>query len=82
MEKLNTLPLGKMYRITGSSSPDGPKGINKMLSEKRAQAVKEWLVARGIKELKTAVDGGGNVENGDSGMGMAKSRKVVIEEIQ
>jgi OmpA-OmpF porin, OOP family len=47
-------------RVVGHSDPTGPKAMNESLSKRRAQAVKNYLVSKGIdpKRIETAGKGG------------------------
>ena len=47
-------------RVVGHSDPTGPKAMNESLSKRRAQAVKSYLVSRGIdsSRIQTAGKGG------------------------
>ncbi len=48
-ENLDKIPSGATVDINAFSSPEGNANYNKKLSEKRANAVKEYLSGRGVK---------------------------------
>lgn len=48
-ENLDKIPSGATVDINAFSSPEGNANYNKELSEKRANAVKEYLSGRGVK---------------------------------
>lgn len=61
IDVLNSVPTDAVVEIVASASPEGAKEYNKKLSERRAQAVADFLSNRGIK-IKSA-KGIGNYSN-------------------
>ncbi|MBP3725670.1 MAG: OmpA family protein, partial [Bacteroidaceae bacterium] len=46
--KLNAIESGKHVKIYGTASPEGSKALNDRLSQNRANAVADYLKARGV----------------------------------
>lgn len=73
---------GRRIQITGHTDGIGTKKYNKKLSEKRAEAVKRWLVARHYrKDSEVSVYGDGEekpVADNKSAAGRARNRRVEI----
>jgi outer membrane protein OmpA-like peptidoglycan-associated protein len=73
--------------VEGHTDAKGSDAYNQTLSEKRAQAVKEWLVARGALPATTAVTGWGEQrpvapnakpDGADDPEGRQKNRRVAV----
>ena len=60
---LNSIPSGSTVDIAGYASPEGNKTYNLKLSEKRAEAVKEYLVRKGVNVAKAVGYGADNAES-------------------
>jgi outer membrane protein OmpA-like peptidoglycan-associated protein/Tol biopolymer transport system component len=74
--------------VTGHTDSKGGKSYNLMLSEKRAQATKDYLVSKGIQSDRITVDGKGkeqpvalnkNPDGSDNALGRKFNRRVTIE---
>ena len=75
---LNSNPDLKI-EIQGNTDNFGPESYNKMLSEKRAQAVKEYMVGKGIKSERLKAVGFGatrNVASNETESGRALNRRI------
>lgn len=69
-------------KITGHTDGDGSDGYNDGLSENRAQAIKNYFVARGVPEHKVVIDFKGKrhpVDSNKTSEGKQKNRRVIIE---
>lgn len=67
------------FSIEGHTDTQGNKAINQPLSEKRAEAVKNWLAGKGIDPLRLATQGFGDTKPIDSNKeaeGRANNRRV------
>jgi outer membrane protein OmpA-like peptidoglycan-associated protein len=73
--------------VEGHTDAKGADAYNQTLSEKRAQAVKDWLVARGVLPASTAVAGWGErrpvgpnarPDGSDDPAGRQKNRRVAV----
>ena len=67
------------FSIEGHTDNQGNKSINQPLSEKRAAAVKAWLVGKGIDEGRLATKGLGDtnpLSSNDTAEGRANNRRV------
>ncbi|NVN92779.1 MAG: OmpA family protein [Desulfuromonadales bacterium] len=67
------------FSIEGHTDSQGNRGINQPLSERRAAAVKEWLVWKGIDPSRLSVEGYGDSKPIDSNKtpeGRANNRRV------
>lgn len=73
---------GARITVEGHTSSEGDEGHNQDLSERRARAVADWLVAEGgIAEASVTVTGLGEttpVASNDTEDGRARNRRVVI----
>ena len=72
--------------ISGFCDSTGPEGYNQMLSEQRANAVKDYLVSQGIAADRMTITGYGEtpeyfVADNETGAGRARNRRVEIESI-
>jgi outer membrane protein OmpA-like peptidoglycan-associated protein len=68
-------------RLAGYTDSTGPKGYNLRLSEKRALAVKTYLVKNGIAEHRISVSGMGKnnpIATNSTTAGRAKNRRTEI----
>jgi outer membrane protein OmpA-like peptidoglycan-associated protein len=78
---INVIP-GRRVLIYGYTDSIGSPGYNQTLSEKRAAAVKQWLVSRDyLKESQATASGFGEsdpVASNDDPDGRAKNRRVEI----
>jgi outer membrane protein OmpA-like peptidoglycan-associated protein len=89
-------PLDKIYQslkaypevtvlISGHTDSVGNDDSNRSLSLRRAQAVKDWLNAKGIDSDRIKVIGKGEAEpiaSNDTDAGRAQNRRIEIEAIQ
>ncbi len=70
---------GVKVEIQGSTDNTGPESYNQMLSEKRARAVKEFLVSKGIEPQRLKAVGYGatkNITSNENDAGRALNRKA------
>ncbi|NGP53390.1 OmpA family protein [Thioalkalivibrio sp. XN8] len=70
--------------IAGHTDSVGPEAYNQQLSERRAQAVKDYLVANGVPAQEFRVVGYGEsmpVATNDTAEGRAMNRRVVLERV-
>ncbi len=77
-----TVADGLKVQISGHSDASGNADLNLVLSEKRANSVKEYLVMQGIKAVRTSVKGYGStqpVADNSTAAGRAENRRVEIE---
>ena len=68
-----------MFSIEGHTDNQGNKGINQPLSEKRAAAVKKWLVGKDIEPARLKTKGFGDTKSLESNKtpeGRANNRRV------
>jgi len=68
-----------LMKITGYTDNVGKKEYNLMLSKKRAKAVKDYLVSKGIDEDRIFTDGKGSddpIDTNSSEDGRAKNRRI------
>ncbi len=68
-------------QVTGHTDSTGPESYNQTLSEKRAAAVRDFLVARGVDAQRVSVRGMGDaqpVANNATRAGRAQNRRVDI----
>ncbi len=61
--KLNTIEKGTSVVLDGYASPEGRKAYNQKLSERRCEAVKAYLVERGVKVVDVNAHGAAGVES-------------------
>jgi outer membrane protein OmpA-like peptidoglycan-associated protein len=67
--------------IEGHTDPSGEAGFNERLSLQRAEAVREWLVRRGVEGGRLKVAGFGSqrpVASNDTEEGRRKNRRVIF----
>lgn len=79
-ETLNTLP-GRTYLIEGHTDNIGKDEDNQLLSQRRANAVKDYLVSKGVDPSKINTVGKGEaqpVATNDNPEGRATNRRVEI----
>jgi len=72
---------GPPIRIEGHADAQGPEEYNEELSLRRAQAVKSFLVQRGVPEERLSVEGHGEkdpIATNDTPEGRANNRRVEI----
>ena len=85
-EVLVKYPQLKRIEIAGHSDQTGEKGYNKRLSRDRAEAVKKYLVKKGVKGSRLTTKGYGDTEplikEEKSDADSAKNRRVVFEIIE
>ena len=70
---------GLKVEIQGNTDNMGPESYNQMLSEKRAQAVKEYMVKNGIESERLKAVGFGatrNVASNENDTGRALNRRI------
>ncbi|AEA45440.1 OmpA family protein [Fluviicola taffensis] len=71
--------------VTGHTDNVGNKGDNKMLSLERANAIKQYLVAKGINKNKIVIEGKGDeipLDSNETEEGRKKNRRVEISIIK
>ena len=76
---------GYKYKIQGHTDNRGKESFNKMLSAKRAKAVKDYLISKGIDESILTHEGFGSeqpIADNNTKEGREKNRRVVFEIIQ
>ena len=74
-------PVDKPIQVVGHTDDTGSESTNERLSEKRAQAVADQLIARGIDSERITVEGRGEAEpiaSNDTAEGRATNRRVEI----
>ena len=72
-------------KILGHTDSRGADGYNMNLSLRRAEAVRDWLVKRGIDASRFQVEGKGEAEpidTNDSELGMARNRRIEFKVVQ
>lgn len=72
---------GSQGRVVGHTDSTGDAAYNQQLSERRAQSVKNYLVANGVADYQLTVEGRGEMEPRDSNVteaGRALNRRVEI----
>ncbi len=70
-----------IYEIAGHTDSDGSETSNEVLSQKRAEAVKAYLVAKGIPETRLTAKGYGEVKpiaENTTKEGKAKNRRTEV----
>jgi outer membrane protein OmpA-like peptidoglycan-associated protein len=70
---------GLKIEIQGNTDNVGPESYNQMLSEKRALAVKEFMVAKGVEPARLVAVGFGatrNVASNENNTGRALNRRI------
>ncbi len=80
-QRLSTMEL-EVVVATGHTDWTGTEAYNQSLSERRAAAVKRFLVAQGLPERRIFTEGKGErepVATNHSREGRAKNRRVVVE---
>ena len=68
--------------VTGHASATGPKNFNQLLSERRAEAVKAYLVQKGIDPARIFTQGMGEMQpiaSNETLEGRAQNRRVEVE---
>lgn len=78
---MNEFPTSE-YSIHGHTDSTGTKAFNLMLSDKRANAVKDYLIKNGVKETRLTAKGFGEtepVESNSTAAGRAKNRRVEVK---
>ena len=76
---------GYRYNIQGHTDNRGKESFNKMLSTKRAKAVKDYLVSKGVDASILTYEGFGSerpIADNNTKEGREKNRRVVFEIIQ
>jgi len=67
--------------LTGAADPRGTEEYTLLLGERRAQAVRQYLVSLGVDESRTAVSTvGEELAQGTDEAGYARDRQVSVEE--
>ncbi|HMA93946.1 MAG TPA: OmpA family protein, partial [Polyangiaceae bacterium] len=69
----------KRIQVQGHTDNRGAKGMNKALSDKRAAAVKKWLVNAGVEEKRLESKGFGQdqpIDTNDTDEGRQNNRRV------
>lgn len=70
-------------KITGHTDNEGSPRYNLRLSQKRAEAVKKYLVSKGIDEARIVTDGVGEkkpIASNETRRGRAKNRRIEVQE--
>lgn len=57
VSELNAIQKGQTVEIIAYASPEGPKDYNEALSQRRADAVADYLKARGVNVVRTIAKG-------------------------
>ena len=68
-------------RIDGHTDSDGEEGANQILSQKRAESVKNYLISQGIDANRIAAKGYGEsnpIADNATAQGKAKNRRTEI----
>jgi OmpA-OmpF porin, OOP family len=84
VEKLNLLKTMKIH-IMGHTSSEGSSDLNQKLSEKRAQAVMQYLINHGIENTRLSAEGLGStipITTNETEEGRKKNRRVVFMRIE
>lgn len=71
--------------VTGHTDTVGNAGYNQQLSERRANAVKDYLISKGISADRISVEGAGEtkpIANNNTAEGRAQNRRVEVEIVQ
>ncbi|MFW1392105.1 OmpA family protein, partial [Vibrio parahaemolyticus] len=79
-EQLTQYPEDKI-QIVGHTDSTGPEAYNQRLSERRAQAVADYLKRMGIAESRLSVEGQGEsrpIASNDTVEGRAQNRRVEV----
>lgn len=72
-------------KVTGHTDSVGNARYNQKLSERRANAVKDYLVSKGISADRITAEGAGEaspIASNDTDEGRAQNRRVVVEIVQ
>ncbi len=84
VETLNLVKTMKIH-IMGHTSSEGGDELNQKLSEKRAQAVMEYLIKHGIENTRLSAEGLGKtmpIATNETEEGRQKNRRVVFMRIE
>jgi OOP family OmpA-OmpF porin len=77
--KLQSTPGEEQLEIIGYTDSSGPEAYNQQLSERRAQAVADYLAGKGIKNMSIKGMGEANpIADNSTREGRAKNRRVEI----
>lgn len=79
-----SLPPGSLCRIEGHADSHGSGGLNKRLTQARAEAIKAWLVAHGIPANRLRARGCGTdypVADNLTEAGRAQNRRGVFRQV-
>jgi outer membrane protein OmpA-like peptidoglycan-associated protein len=84
---VNTMKMykGYSYKVQGHTDSRGKEAFNLKLSTKRAEAVKAYLVSKGIDESVLSAEGFGSsqpISTNDTKKGREENRRVIFEIIQ
>ncbi len=82
IEQLKTFVTVKEIRITGHTDSIGTREYNQRLSERRAQAVADYLIGRGVNPKLISTAGAGEdqpIADNGTPEGRAKNRRAVID---
>jgi outer membrane protein OmpA-like peptidoglycan-associated protein len=77
---LKEIPIGKIF-LEGHTDNTGSAEDNLVLSKRRAESVKKYLVSRGIRQHRITADGKGEaspIASNDTPEGRAENRRVEI----
>jgi outer membrane protein OmpA-like peptidoglycan-associated protein len=72
---------GMSIRVEGNTDSTGDPGINAILSQKRAQAIVDYLVMKGVPQNRLVARGNGSskpVAKNDTAEGRAQNRRTDV----
>lgn len=79
---LQDMPTALLLEIQGHTDGRGSDAYNQRLSERRANAVRDYLAAKGVASARMTTKGFGEsspVDSNDTDAGRASNRRVTIE---
>lgn len=78
-------PTWSTLKVKGHTDSTGPESYNKILSERRAQAVKDYLVSQGVSASVVSTEGYGEgqpIATNDTAEGRKANRRVEFEVVK